>query len=88
MNKKNVHFGMLSVQVCMCATVALERLYGFCSYSGFGSLSIVGRCTTNLNVQAQSGGPFDAPQKPSVFSETFRNYFYLIMLIYRDHVSK
>jgi hypothetical protein len=63
MNKKNVHFGMLSVQVCMCATLALERLYGFCSYSGFGSLSIVGRRTTNLNVQAQSGGPSDASQK-------------------------
>jgi hypothetical protein len=66
---------MLFIQVCMCATLALERLCGFCSYSGFGTLSIVGRCATNLNVQAQSGGHSDAPQKRQFSRESLLTGF-------------
>jgi hypothetical protein len=48
----------ISLHVWVCSSLAVEWLDGFYSYSIFKSVSVIGRCQMNMNIQAPKVGVF------------------------------
>jgi hypothetical protein len=52
------------MSVCVCTLMAPEQLDGFYSYSIFMSLTIIGRCSVNVNILTSKTEAFHSdPQR-------------------------